>query len=775
MATNNAIPMNTAPVGEVRPSQLLWTYGPGALVDLPSVSVVTLGIDRWDKHHCQPIQELRLLAAVRKVLGPQVDSLRMAPFHKSDRVDLFSAEAFVGVPVRPFPRWMRCVKCGLLSPYDAGLFEIKVNRFRPEKTRFVHTDCRGSKYDQPARDVDAVPARFLLACRGGHLDDFPWHYFVHGGNSSCMGKLRFFESEASMQTENLWVKCDECPASRSLAQAFGKAGKENLPSCRGRHPHLDHFDAGCTEEARAVLLGATNSWFPVTLSALAIPQPNVSPLNQIIIEHWDDFCDVEDIAELKGTIKALNKRGEAQGIEKHDPAAVWSAIEAHRNGGAPATAEESDIKGPEWDVLTQANPPTDYPHFMSKRVGTPMAFGPYVSRVLLLERLREVNALLGFTRVEAPEESSNSGERPQMAKLSRGQTDWIPANQVHGEGIFVQFDEQALVDWEAHVAVQAIDKMLRGGHKGWRNSRHLDPTEGYPGIRYAMLHTLSHLLIRELALECGYNAASIRERIYADTTGGAPQAGILIYTAAADSDGTLGGLVDLGKPENLGRLLTQALNRAKICSSDPLCSEHDPEKDRSLHGAACHACSLVAETSCETGNRYLDRSLLIPTLERVDAAFFKALGTVQETPVIFPSEQSRTHEESAQPISETIEQSTVERSLRLSELAANFPSDPFVLRLVTGSKVSRVRVRPVSTADLKAGQRIVMAYPSLQLRGAPVSAVAGIFGISQRTDVITDETFVLVSVKGDGGLAQARLSAADWSSLRSVGLLEDLN
>lgn len=117
--------------------------------------------------------------------------------------------------------------------------------------------------------------------------------------------------------------------------------------------------------------------------------------------------------------------------------------------------------------------------------------------------------------------------------------------------------------------------------------------------------------------------ALILEFIYADTSGDSPQAGILIYTAAADSDGTLGGLVDLGKPENLGRLLEQALNRSKICSSDPLCSEHDPEKDRSLHGAACHACSLVAETSCERGNRYLDRSLLVPTLERADAAFFK--------------------------------------------------------------------------------------------------------------------------------------------------------
>lgn len=614
---------NKTPVGEVRPSQLLWTYGPGALIDLPSLSVVTLGIDRWEKDRCQPIQEARLLSAVRKILGDQVENLRMPPFQKSELVDVWSAEANIGVPVRPFPRWMRCVKCGLLSSFDAGLFEIKENRFRPERTRFVHKGCTGSKGDQPAKDADAVPARFLLACRNGHLDDFPWHYFVHSGSNSCRGTLRFFESGASLQTENLWVKCDTCNASRSMAHAFGKAGKENLPACRGRHPHLDHFDHECEEEARAVLLGATNSWFPITLSALAIPQANVSPLYQIVIDYWDDFADVENVFELKGTLKALKKRGEAKGIEKHEPEVIWAAIEAHREGGEQKVVGEDDIKGPEWDVLTEPNPPTDYPHFMSKKVKMPDGFESHISRVLLLERLREVNALLGFTRVEAPEESDTPSERPEMAKLSHSKPNWVPANQVHGEGLFIQFDEVALSNWEALDGVKKIDQMIKGGHTGWRNSRDLDPNKGYPGIRYAMLHTLSHLLIRELALECGYNAASIRERIYANTSGESPQAGILIYTAAADSDGTLGGLVDLGKPENLGRLLIQALNRSKVCSSDPLCSEHDSEKDRSLHGAACHACSLVAETSCERGNRYLDRSLLVPTLEHTEAAFFK--------------------------------------------------------------------------------------------------------------------------------------------------------
>lgn len=609
-------------VGSVRPSQLLWTYGPGALIDLPNVSVITLGIDVWEKDRCQPLIENRLLAAVQKVLGPQVESLRMPPFTKGDSVDPFSAEANVGVPVRPFPRWLRCVKCGLLSPYDSGLFELKESRYRPEATRFVHQGCRGSKGDQPAKDADAVPARFLLACKNGHLDDFPWQWFVHSGPRDCIGTLRFYESGASLQTENLWVKCDTCGAARNMAQAFGRIGKENLPGCRGRHPHLDQFELDCDAEPRAVLLGATNSWFPISLSALAIPQAK-DGLAQLVEDGWSFFGDLDEPEEVLLTIKLLKKTGSLPGIDQYSAEAIWAAIEAYRSGGDEGVTE-ADIKGPEWRVLIEPSPVNDYPHFMSEAVGVPNGFQGKISRVLLLKRLREVNALLGFTRVEAPDDSGGSGSGPIQAPLSRTKPDWVPANQVHGEGIFIQFDEQSIAKWEQGAEVQAADVSLRGGHKGWRNSRHLRPPEdGYPGARYVMLHTLAHLLIRELALECGYNAASIRERIYAEVSEEGNQCGFIIYTAAADSDGTLGGLVELGKPENLERLLVQALRRARICSSDPLCAEHDPQKDRSLHAAACHACSFVAETSCECGNRYLDRAMVVPTFENAKAAFFE--------------------------------------------------------------------------------------------------------------------------------------------------------
>lgn len=606
--------MSTLPVGEIRPSQLLWTYGPGALIDLPNLSVITMGLDRWDTDRCPPIEEARLLKAVKGALGPQVERLRSPPVHRDEGNDPFSPEAQIGVPVRPFPRWLRCVKCQLLAEYDSGVFSIKENPFRPEDTQFVHAHC------EKGRNSDAVPARFLFACRNGHIDDFPWRYFVHGGPSSCTGSLKFIEEGASLQTENLWVKCESCGQSRSMAMAFGDDGPRRLPVCRGRNPHLNSFDDCCSQQPRPVLLGSTNSWFSVSISVLSIPQ-RATELEQLVDDGWTFFDSVESELELGVVLKTLVKAGGLPGIGAYPAGDVWAKILARREAVA-AVATSEDIKRPEWDVLTGEQAPNDWPTFKTTKANVPAGYEKQLDGVLLLERLKEVNALVGFTRVESPEESDDPDERPPMASLCRGKPTWVPASEVHGEGIFLRFKEGAIQEWLQRAEVSARDLILRAGHIGWRNARKLDPVKGYPGIRYAMIHTFSHLLIRELALECGYNTASIRERIYASDDTASPMAGLLIYTASADSDGTLGGLVELGKPENLGRMIQQALKRASICSSDPLCSEHNAGEDRSLHGASCHACSFVAETSCERGNRYLDRALVAGTFGDAKAAFF---------------------------------------------------------------------------------------------------------------------------------------------------------
>jgi hypothetical protein len=214
--------------------------------------------------------------------------------------------------------------------------------------------------------------------------------------------------------------------------------------------------------------------------------------------------------------------------------------------------------------------------------------------------------------------------RNHIMKLSSKPPIWLPAVEVRGEGIFIQFREKAIQHWLQQATVQYHNDLFFGAHRRWRESRHLDDySANYPGMRYNLLHTFSHALMRQLTLECGYAAASIRERIYAlpPEAEDGPMAGILLYTAASDSEGTLGGLVHQGK--QLGFHIGGALDDMEYCASDPLCAEHVSLEDNSLHGAACHSCMFAPETSCERGNKYLDRSLLTRTVERGDLAFFQ--------------------------------------------------------------------------------------------------------------------------------------------------------
>ena len=192
-----------------------------------------------------------------------------------------------------------------------------------------------------------------------------------------------------------------------------------------------------------MLLGATNSWFPITMSALAIPLSR-DPIAQLVLDGWEYFEDLDSVDEVKITMKTLKRSGALPGIDKHTPEAVWAVVQERKTGGGQDGVTDADIKGPEWDVLIDPHPPTDWPHFLSNVVGAPVGFEGEISRVLLLERLREVNALIGFTRVEAPEEAADPSERPPMADLASAAPEWVPAGQVHGEGIFIQFDEDTL-------------------------------------------------------------------------------------------------------------------------------------------------------------------------------------------------------------------------------------------------------------------------------------------------------------------------------------------
>ncbi|WP_206348915.1 DUF1998 domain-containing protein [Streptomyces verrucosisporus] len=616
-------------VGELRPSQLLHTYGIGSVTDLPNLSTMVLGLDHWELEKATPLTEDRLLAAVRRRLGPQVAALRTPP-HLPETTNPFDEWARVGVPVALFPRWLRCSRerCNRLAPASSGLFELVENFFHPEETRYVH-NCHGQGRGRPT----AVPARFLLACPAGHLDDFPWMYFVHRGAphpDDCI--LELLERGTMGEAANIFVRCScKDVKARSLAEAMGARGERELPACRGHHPHLGTFEE-CGEKVRTIALGATNSWFASQLRIFSLPRAQ-EPLVQAVREHWNLLSLLTAVpADAAKTL--LPTQTCWPDLEPYGVDRVWEAVTreaAHVATGQPGqpgqpgqSSEEDDfdLATPEWRAFTKPHP-YDLPDFTTEREPVPAGASGWLHRVVLVHRLREVAALTGFTRIDAPEWLPRSDdptqERRRTAPISREAPTWVPCAELRGEGIFLAFDEERVATWEKDPAVLDREKVLRGAHRTWCLARGIAEPH-WPGMRYVLLHTFAHALIRELALECGYGASGIAERVYA-RTGDEPMAGVLLYTAAPDSEGTLGGLVSLGRHESLGASIEQALAAARLCSSDPICAEHDPRLHGRLHGAACHACLFAAETSCERGNHYLDRSLLVETLTAGPGAF----------------------------------------------------------------------------------------------------------------------------------------------------------
>jgi hypothetical protein len=605
-------------LGDLRPSQLIYTFGVGALLDLPNTSALILGLDDWDTRSCTEIGEDRLLGAIQRRLGPQVKKLYLPPLaDDSDRRD--PTAPAIGVPVAAFPRWLRCPLCDTLATIDSGIFKLVQDRWRPDRTRFVHESC--AKANAPT----ALPVRFLLACREGHLTDFQWVEYVHDNRVPCKpARLTLREFGAAGDASDIIVKCVECGVDRRMADAFDR--ETYAIQCVGHHPHLRQVDPnGCVEEARTILLGASNSWFPLVMSALTVPSGSEDKLRLLVEEHWSALKDIPSL-DVGRYVTAPSRM---PALVEFTAEQIWNAIEDRRNEPTtPGATDDEDLKVAEWERLIQSPPPPPTKEFLVTRVPAPKGFGEFFEETVLVERLREVRALLAFTRIESKGDFADAAyvDDGRETPLSRQSPTWLPASEVRGEGLFLRLMESALQEWENRTEVLALEREFFDAHKEWRRLRRQQPPEaGFPGIRFVLLHSLSHALMRQIALECGYTSASVRERLYCRSTAQehGPMAGILIYTAASDSEGTLGGLVQLAQPVTLGRQIQHALESMRICASDPLCAEHGPIADgRNVHGACCHACLFAPETSCERGNRFLDRSALATTFAARAAEFF---------------------------------------------------------------------------------------------------------------------------------------------------------
>lgn len=317
-----------------------------------------------------------------------------------------------------------------------------------------------------------------------------------------------------------------------------------------------------------------------------------------------------------------------EGLDGFSNDEVWEAI---RDRKSPGDAEEKPVKRVELDTLLSPTLPIgddrpDSIFFARALPASEWNTRPWMQgfeRILLVERLREVAALVGFTRFESQAADAETGDLDagvRRADIAR-QMEWVPAVENRGEGIFLQFRTSALAEWFARTAVGGRYVELRRGFEMWRQE-HPGQSRAFPGPEYILIHSLSHLLITAISLECGYPASSIMERIYAIPNVGF---GLLLYTASSDAEGTLGGLVQVGR--RIADFVKSALELGKLCSNDPVCGLHSPEnpfEGRFLHGAACHGCVLIAETSCEQTNDFLDRALVTPTAAGLAAEFFRS-------------------------------------------------------------------------------------------------------------------------------------------------------
>ncbi|MEP9415806.1 DUF1998 domain-containing protein [Gordonia sp. VNQ95] len=637
---------NRSKVGAIRPSAMLYTSGIGSAVDLPHLSVMPHGIDAWQRYYdrrqggVDVIVEPRLLDLVRTHLGSQVDQLRKPPWAPDDQSGFGDDGIDLGIPARVFPQWLRCTGCNRLAPVNHQVFEFKnVLRYRPDKAQFIHKNCKGWDADKnrtknrKGQDQPTVPARYMIACRKGHLDEFPYDAWVHRGSVCPKAKipqLRMREWKSNIGPD-VQIMCLNCDARRGMLEATGPKAGDKLPMCRGRHPHLDAFYP-CDEPGKLMMLGAANQWFASTVGLLALPrEESASPedllphLGALPVSILATASSVDALAAFRALVAAV---AATDVLETADDETLWTALEIIKEGKVAgregsASSDPTEILLPEWRVLTDEVKYTKHSgaaDFRATRRDVPAVLEPVVSNVVGVEKLKKVNAFVGFTRIDALDRIDDS--RSRVAPLNRdGRPTWVPATEDRGEGFFLQFDEAIVRQWEEGVMQLPIWRTYRNAHRvnfRRRTSKTadstIDPDDRFPPPRYWALHTLSHLLIREAAMSSGYGSASLTERIYAwrEDNDRPAAAGLLITTTASDSEGTLGGLVDLCRPERLGPLVQEAVRRGWRCSSDPVCSHRRPRgQEDFLHGAACHFCLFVSETSCERTNRFLDRRLLL--------------------------------------------------------------------------------------------------------------------------------------------------------------------
>ena len=599
------------PHGQIRRSQLITSFGPGSMMDLPNHSVLISGLDSWSTGGDEII-EPRLVEKLKELFDPPLQVLKLYT-PPPDNDDPTSPQT--GITAWQFPEWF--ITQDVDSDHGHGVVRARmlVHRRMLTKGKFI---------DDSRKKRSVVPVRFVRACRNGHIGDLDWYEFVHGGATDCRRPLWIEERGTSGDLSEVWVRCECGKGERSMAQAA--ESPQTLGRCDGKRPWLGPYSAEkCGEPNRLLIRTASNAYFPQLMSVISLPDRNES-IREAVETVWDFIGEVEDVEMLRYERRKAKVHAVLDGYRDEE---VLAEIKVRR--GQSAESQKS-IKQAEMETLIASKDELgdDKPDgtFFARNLPRAAWDRPWMSgveRIVLVHRLREVMAQVGFTRFEAvsPDIDGELEIGVRRASLAREIT-WLPAIENRGEGVFIQFRKEAVEEWVSRKDVIDRGMRLLAGYDAWKGE-HTGSRKKFVEagglLPYVLFHSFSHLLLTAVSLECGYPASSIRERIYTIPDVGY---GVLLYTGTSDAEGTLGGLIQVGR--RIHEHILNALKMGELCSNDPVCAQHqpaNPHERRFLHGAACHGCLLISETSCEQHNEFLDRALVVPTVDHLGIEFFK--------------------------------------------------------------------------------------------------------------------------------------------------------
>lgn len=602
----------------IRRSHLVYSAGVGGLTILKNgTSVICSGLDYWFRDDNGVLSQETILANQvsdwRLEERVRVAELRTPPAAPDDKPTwVKQARGAVGVPFQRFPLWHVCPSCRRLS-CEKNMSDNPLNCERCSKTR--------------GYGPSLIQVPLVAACESGHLEEFPWQYWLKG--CSCANPELTLRQRGGAGLGNFKLSCNRCGKSRGLSGALTNDG---LRPCSGGRPWLG-ADPGrdkCEHLVQGVLRNSASIYYSNVSTSVFIPR-KAGNAPDVLIDLFrlpgGPMAAVMGMSQDPRTLLTAARQILTVQIKEYSDDEVLAALSAVKSEEPVASVapDELDYRYAEFEVLSGSE---DEPGIRVR----PQTQDNYdfdddrLQSISLVEALTVTKVLTGFGRL-VPSSSGPGGTKG--AQLWRDfpknpKRRWLPAVQVRGEGIFLTFNEAQIQEWECKKSV--LQRMARLTQAA-QMSRYASKDFGAIDARFVMLHTFSHLLMNRLVFEAGYSATSLSERIYSRSPGegGSPMAGILIYTASGDAEGSLGGLVRLGKPGQLEGLILDAINSARWCSSDPICMElgggHGQGPD-GLNLAACHSCIHMPETACEAFNVLMDRALVIGSLDDSELGFF---------------------------------------------------------------------------------------------------------------------------------------------------------